>query len=263
MAPLAGHTISYHSYSFEQALAGIAAAGFRGVELTAVPGWTEHVDLGSPPRSVRRRIEASGLTAVSISAHADLTTRSGLLHSLAAARWAADYGLPLVNTAIGGHWSDANGEAAFLRNIGELADAARDAGVVVALEIDGETMGSGAVARPLIERIGREEIRVNYDTANCQYSGGVKAVDDLPSIVPYVAHVHLKDAAGGKGVWDFPPVGEGTVDFPRVLAILEDAGFRGPISVEIEFQGEPWPPLAEVDRAMTSSYRYLSSLGLS
>jgi hypothetical protein len=44
--PLAGHTNSYHTYSHDEALAGIAAAGFRFVELSAVPGWTEHVDLG-------------------------------------------------------------------------------------------------------------------------------------------------------------------------------------------------------------------------
>jgi sugar phosphate isomerase/epimerase len=48
-----------------------------------------------------------------------------------------------------------------------------------------------------------------------------------------------------------------------VLQALADAGYTGPCSVEIEFKGEPWPPLAEVTRAMTSSYRHLSSLGLS
>jgi len=40
--PLAGHTNSYHTYGFDEALAGIAEAGFKGVELSAVPGWTEH-----------------------------------------------------------------------------------------------------------------------------------------------------------------------------------------------------------------------------
>ena len=36
--PLAGHTNSYHTYSFDEALAGIAGAGYKGVELSAVPG---------------------------------------------------------------------------------------------------------------------------------------------------------------------------------------------------------------------------------
>ena len=51
--PLAGHTNSYHTYSEDEALAGIAAAGYRYVELSAVPGWTEHVDLDTRrPRHV-------------------------------------------------------------------------------------------------------------------------------------------------------------------------------------------------------------------
>lgn len=33
----------YHGYSIEEALEGIAAAGFHYVELTATKGWTEHV----------------------------------------------------------------------------------------------------------------------------------------------------------------------------------------------------------------------------
>jgi L-ribulose-5-phosphate 3-epimerase len=54
---LAAHTNSYHSYSFEQALAGIADAGYRWVELSAVPGWTEHVDVRGDGREVRARLE--------------------------------------------------------------------------------------------------------------------------------------------------------------------------------------------------------------
>jgi L-ribulose-5-phosphate 3-epimerase len=46
MNPLGGHCGTYYSYLFEQALAGIAEAGYRFVELAAVPGGTEHVDVG-------------------------------------------------------------------------------------------------------------------------------------------------------------------------------------------------------------------------
>ncbi|HZR92966.1 MAG TPA: sugar phosphate isomerase/epimerase family protein [Gaiellaceae bacterium] len=261
--PLAGHTNSYHTYGHDDALRGIAAAGYRYVELTAVPGWTEHVDLGTPPAEVRRALEAYGLEAVSLSAHSDLTTRDGLEHGIRAVRWAADYGLPIVNTAVGGHQSADENEAAFLGNVGRLADAAESAGVVVALEIHGDIMASSDVTIPLLERVGRESIKVNYDTGNVEFYGGMRAVDDLPKIAPYLAHVHLKDTAGGRGNWNFPALGDGVVDFAEVLAILGRAGYRGPYSVELEFQGEPWPPLEEVDDAMRRSHEHLTALGLS
>lgn len=260
--PLAGHTNTYHTYGLDESLEGIAGAGYKHVELSAVPGWTEHVRLNGSDE-LRRKLDAHGLTPVSISAHSDLTTREGLEHGLKAIRWAADYGIPIVNTAIGGHASQDEDERAFLQNIGELADAADQAGVVVALEIHGDIMASGAKTLPLLERIGRDSIKVNYDTANVEFYSGEVAVDDLERVAPHLAHVHLKDTMGGKGNWNFPALGTGTVDFARVLEILARAGYAGPYSVELEFQGEPWPSLAEVNQAMRQSYEHLRSLGLS
>ena len=260
--PLAGHTNTYHTYGLDEALRGIAAAGFSNVELTAVPGWTEHVELNGSDE-LRRKLDEHGLTAVSLSGHSDLTTREGLEHGVKAVRWAADFGIPIVNTAVGGHASKEESEQAFLANIGALADAAEAAGVTVALEVHGDIMASGRKTLPLLERIGRESVKVNYDTANCEFYGDVKAVDDIPAIAPHVVHVHLKDTPGGKGVWNFGTIGSGSVDFAGVLAAFRAAGYDGPYSVELEFEGEPWPPLPKVHEAMKASYEHLRSLGLS
>ena len=261
--PLAGHTNSYHTYSHDEALAGIAAAGFKGVELSAVPGWTEHVDLAADKGTLRRKLESYGLEPVSLSGHSDLTTKDGLEHGIRAVQWAGEYGIAFVNTAVGGHQSADENESLFLEHIGALADVAERAGVVVALEIHGDIMASSDVTIPLMEKIGRESVKVNYDTANVEFYSGQKAVDDLPKIVPWLAHVHLKETTGGKGVWDFPAIGAGSVDFARVLQILRDGGYDGPFSVELEFSGEPWPPLADVNEAMRKSHEHLRDLGLS
>ena len=176
-------------------------------------------------------------------------------------RWAAEYGIPIVNTAVGGHQSADENEAAFLANIGAMADEAEKAGIAIGLEIHGDIMASSDVTLPLIAKIGRDSVKVNYDTANVEYYSGDLAVDDLPKITGELAHVHLKETTGGKGNWNFPAIGDGHVDFGRVLAILNDAGYDGPLSVELEFEGEPWPSLDDVNAAMKRSYEHLSALG--
>jgi sugar phosphate isomerase/epimerase len=260
---LAAHTNSFHSYSADEALAGVAEAGYRHVELSAVPGWTEHVDVHADPAEMRARLDHYGLSAASISGHSDLTTSAGLEHGLAVVRWAERSGVPIVNTAIGGHAHVEESEDAFMANIGTLADAAQAAGLVVALEIHGDLMATGVGSIPLLDRIGHPAVKVNYDTANVEHYGGVRAEDDLPAIADRVANVHLKDMRGGKGDWDFPAIGEGHVDFARVLEIMRDAGYDGPYAVEIEFTGEPWPPLPEVTAAMAASREVLARIGLS
>jgi L-ribulose-5-phosphate 3-epimerase len=228
-----------------------------------VPGWTEHVDVRGDPARVRALLEHYGLEAVSISGHSDLTTQEGLAHGLAVVRWAGSFGVPIVNTAVGGHAHVEESESAFLANIGTLADAALAAGVVVALEIHGDLMATGARSLALLERIGHPAVKINYDTANVEHYGGVSAVEDLPGVVDLVANVHLKDMRGGKGEWDFPAIGDGHVDFGRVLEILRAGGYDGPYAVEIEFTGEPWPPLEDVTSAMRSSRAALAAHGLS
>src|SRR5580765_9030425 len=85
--PLAGHTNSYHTYSHDEALQGIAEAGYTAVELSAVPGWTEHVGRDADQGELRRKLESYGLEPVSLSAHSDLTTADGLAHGIKAVRW--------------------------------------------------------------------------------------------------------------------------------------------------------------------------------
>ena len=65
---LGGHTNTYHTYSLEEALEGIAAAGYRYVELTAVRGWTEHVPLEADAKTlggIQRMMNQLGLVAIS------------------------------------------------------------------------------------------------------------------------------------------------------------------------------------------------------
>ena len=63
---------------------------------------------------------------------------------------------------------------------------------------------------PVLQRIGRENVLINYDTANVEFYGGVKAVDDLPEALPKLVHCHLKDKRGEGRVWDFQPSAKAT-----------------------------------------------------
>ncbi len=117
---LGGHSNSYHTYSLEEALEGIAAAGYKFVELSAVRGWTEHVPLEADAKTlgrIQRMMNKLGLMSLSLSGHSDLTTKDGLKDGLKAVDVCERMGIEIMNTAIGGHYSESEDEEAFMGNI--------------------------------------------------------------------------------------------------------------------------------------------------
>ncbi|MCY4422779.1 MAG: sugar phosphate isomerase/epimerase [Acidimicrobiaceae bacterium] len=257
---LVAHTNSFHTHPFEAALSGIAEAGFQHVELSAVRGWTEHVDVDDDPAPTVALLEQAGLQAVALSGHSDLTTDAGVSLAVRAIQWAAAAGLDRITTAIGGHAGQHENLSDFLSRVAVVAESAARSEVVVALEVHGDIMATGLKSRELIERIGSDWVRIKYDTANVEFYGGVKAVDDIHHVLPYLVNVDAKDKRGGVGVWDFPPPGEGSIDWPRLIGILRAGGYAGPVTVEIEFRGEPWPSPPEVTEALRTARRTLEPL---
>jgi L-ribulose-5-phosphate 3-epimerase len=81
---------------------------------------------------------------------------------------------------------------------------------------------------------------VGLDTANLILYGKANPLDALEIIGPYVKSVHAKD-----GMWPTDPmklgrevlIGKGKVEFPKVLAKLQQLGYRGAITIERETSG--------------------------
>lgn len=261
---LAASTNSYHGYSLEEALAGISAAGFRSVELASVPGWTEHVTRDADAAELdhlRALLKQHGLTPVSLSGHSDLVTDEGMDQFRKALRLCRELGITMITTSTGGHDASSAGSLdhqreEFLKRIGVLADEAAQDGITICLETHGGLLATGVMSKALIQRIGRGNVGINYDAGNVIFYGDTDPLGDLPGAVDTVAHVHVKDKVGGAGVWNFPEVGTGEIDYAAIFRTLDAAGFDGPCSIEVEFDGTI-PPLADVDRAMAGSFRHV------
>jgi len=114
-----------------------------------------------------------------------------------------------------------------------------------------------------MEAVDHPALRVNFDTANIfYYNEGLDSADELERVIDYVVSVHLKDTDGGFKSGNFPVLGEGVVDFPRIFGTLEDAGFDGPLTLELE--GELMRDLDAPGRheAVKGCMEYLRSIGV-
>jgi sugar phosphate isomerase/epimerase len=262
---LAASTNSYHTYSLEEALAGIASAGITNVELSSVPGWTEHVPRDASAVEIERMrglLAHHGLTAISLSGHSDLVSDAGVEEFRKALALCNAFNVDMVTTSLGGHADTSAGSLdeqrqRFLSRIRPLADEAAASGITICLETHGGLLATGSMTASLIREIGKPNIGINYDTGNVIFYGDTRPEEDIHAAAPLVHHLHAKDQIGGAGVWNFPALGTGDVDFGAIFGVLDAEGFTGPCSIELEFQGEPWPALADVNQAMAASARHL------
>ena len=256
----------YHGYRIEEALEGIARAGFHYVELTATKGWTEHV---FPDQTfeyldgLREKMKALKLTPYAMSGHCNLMDRERLEDFIMNIKLAAFFGCEYIVSSVGeAHLQDKEKTSNELvaEHIRLLLPYLEKYGINLVLESHGEH-AVGAVLKDITDRVGSGRVGINYDTANVIFYGDVRPEEDIDSCMEDVKYMHLKDKAGETREWNFPALGQGNVDFPQIFWKLRQAGNDCPFSIEIEFTPDGPGSLEAVNQAVKDSAEYLKGQG--
>ncbi|MCD6352316.1 MAG: sugar phosphate isomerase/epimerase [Armatimonadetes bacterium] len=205
-----------------------------GLEISAVSGWGGEVDLGDD-EDVTEHIER-GKRFLEMAA------------DLECGIWQGHIGV-MPEDPTDPRWER------FVNRCGEIAEHGEKVGACLAIETGPEPP---PVVKRLIETIGSEAIRVNYDPANlilwppalAKRSGEpydrqaawekFMPVEGADLLGPYVVHVHAKDAfAADDGTAREVPLGEGQIDWPAFVSNLKKHGFDGYFAIEREVGENP------------------------
>src|SRR2546426_12415558 len=91
-----------------------------------------------------------------------------------------------------------------------------------------------------IQDVGLDNQGVTFDVANLILYGKANPVDAVEIIGHYVQGVHAKDGlwpTDPKNLGREVPIGQGKVDFPRVIRRLKEMNYQGAITIEREISG--------------------------
>lgn len=125
--------------------------------------------------------------------------------------------------------------AAAMKTLAGLGAFAAKCGVTLCLETHPPFCLNADEMRKTINEVNHPNVRINFDTANVMYyNEGLHSAEELEKIIDVVASMHMKDTDGGFHSLNFPVLGKGVVDFSRVIRILHDANFAGPLTLELE-----------------------------
>jgi L-ribulose-5-phosphate 3-epimerase len=91
-----------------------------------------------------------------------------------------------------------------------------------------------------IQDVGLDNQGINFDCANLILYGKANPVDALDLLGPHVQGIHAKDGlypTDPRNLGKEVPIGQGRVDFPRIIRHLKELDYAGAITIEREISG--------------------------
>lgn len=152
----------------------------------------------------------------------------------------------------------AENKANIVASLNEVSRALTDLGVTPVLH---QHTGTCVMTRDetygVMESVDTRYVKFGPDVGQLAKGGNdpVKVVKDFLSVI---RHVHLKDFNGGNAYLGYCPLGEGKVDLPKVLDLLESSG--NDLMVMAELDSAPYMPISAT-KAATINRDYLKKMG--
>jgi len=225
----------------------------------------QHIEINVPAsdaeaKELNRKLQDSGMKVSSFQGRLDLQAGNAAEQLEPQLNRCKEFGVSRLFLSVRRNDMPADQAYGLLREAGDLAASF---GVTLLLETHPDLVTNGDVAKETMVGVNHPNVRINFDTANIYYyNDGRDAVTELRKVLNWVEGVHLKDSLGAKGEFNFPPLGQGIVDFPSVVRMLNERGFFGPFTMELEGKSGEEPTLEGVKQQVVESVNYLRSTGL-
>lgn len=141
----------------------------------------------------------------------------------------------------------------------EISTAADSFGVFVCVENHMETLTETARDTvQLVQDVDSDAVKILYDQTNINRIGGESMEAAIALQKDYIFHVHVKDQRFERNRRITTLLGEGTVDWRKIVEGLRGIGYEGYLSDEYE---KHWvPELPEPEIGMSHNLQYIRGL---
>lgn len=237
--PVIISTAPFDGYDLATAIEEIAAVGADGVEIAFIEGYTDpftEEDFNtSYAGEIRDHLATHNIPCQSFSAHMDLTKENGVEIFKHRMRFAHMLGAETIVT----NAAPLAKKVEFLTNIKELGLAAKAIGINIGLENPGDgranVIDTARHAGTVIDEIALDTVGLNYDFGNLisHCFEKIKPEEDYLFALPQTCHYHVKDVLRQGDGWKFSAIGEGMIDYQKILPAIACDPRPLPVSLEI------------------------------
>jgi sugar phosphate isomerase/epimerase len=254
------NTVLFRQFDFPTAARRIAACGYDGLEISAIQGMCEHLDLRrwrEQARDLLAVMEETGLRFLSMEV-ANAGDEERLLTAFEAG---AKLGIPIVNVGPGGRSGAPGDLEASIARLASLAAKAEPFGVTLCVKAHvGAAIHDTPTTLRAMEAIPSPAFGIDMDPSHI-LRAGERPEEAIRQVLPRVRHVHIRDCRagqGGPGPIEQQACGRGDIDLFQYCAELVQGGYGGPVCLEVIGAG-PQHDLAQVTAVAAESYGYLNA----
>lgn len=243
------------------AIRDVASVGYQGYET-----FGEYLDAWELKGGLKAVLDASNLPLISAYCNVNLTDPAKRADETAkAVRWAKLIQKCGGVTAVIGPngvrrqaYDFAASKSNIIAALNEIGQAVTDTGVTPALhQHTGTCIETRDEVYAVLDAVNTKAMKFGPDVGQLA-KGGSDPVKVVKDFLPLIRHVHLKDWDGGPNWLQYCPLGQGKVDLPAVLDLLESN--RDMKIVMVELDPSPNAPMTPLETARTSK-EYLKKLG--
>jgi sugar phosphate isomerase/epimerase len=258
MIKLGVNSVLFKDYDFKTAAKHIALCGYDGVEISAIKGMCEHLNLDNwkeQASELKAIVAEYGLEFLSMEVAS--LDEERLLQAFQAG---SEIGIPVINVGPGGK----SGVEEDLRNsiekLARLADQAQAYGVTLCVKAHvGNAIYNTPTTLRAMQEIDSPAFGIDMDPSHI-YRASENPEEALPQVLERVKHIHIRDCKGrntGPGDIVNQACGRGDIDLASYCKVMADGNYSGPVCLEVI--GANQHSLAEVSIIAAESYGYLNA----
>jgi len=249
------NSVLFKPFSIMEAMQAIKRAGFDGVELSAIKGMCEHLDLDNwNIEEVKAAQAETGLELLAMEVASLDEDRLTL-----AFKAAKELGVPVVNVGPGGKLGVEEDVIASIETLTARAKLAAEYGVTLCCKAHvGCAIYNTPTTLRAMDAIKEESFGVDMDPSHI-WRAGENPAEALPQVVSRVKHVHIRDCKGpgpNPGLPAMQACGRGDIDLVGYFKALVDVKYEGPVDLEVI---GPDLTLPEAQAVASESFGYMNA----
>ena len=231
---LGANSVLFGGYDMETAFKYLAMAGYDGLELSAIGGMSEHLVLErwqEVAPEIKRLQAEYGLELLAME---QPSQDPALMET--AFQAAVEIGIPIVNCGPGGKSDDEETLQQSIDSLGMLSDMAEKYGVTLCVKAHvGASIYNTPTTLRAMAAITSPAFGIDMDPSHI-HRAGENPVEAIAAVVSRVKHVHIRDCKGTQqspGAPEMQANGRGDIDLVGYLRVLHEAGYTGPVDLEV------------------------------